>query len=139
MDFKKISTPELLSYSTILENIVTTNMGIQREIDNAVSGKLCTADEIEKVYHKSVDAGKEADEAYSEIQKELDLRMKRDLRMKFGIKRTQSIINEFDDFVSAKNNTLQENQKALEEEAKKISEETITNLKVVQDDVDSQG
>jgi hypothetical protein len=134
MDFTKINTQELLSYSTILENIITSNMGIQREIQNAVSGQLCTREEMEKIYIKSLDSHKEADEAYSEIQKELDLRMKRDLRMKFGIKRTQSIINEFDDFVSKKNEQLQKEKQELDESIKKIANETVANLKIVEDD-----
>lgn len=135
MNFEKIGTQELLSYSTILENIISSNLEIQREINSALVEKKCTKEEVEKLYNKSSDSIQEADLAYSEIQKELDLRMKRDLRLKFGIKKTQSIITEFDAFVKKKTAEDYEMLNGQTADAKRISEETLNNLKVVQDDV----
>ena len=103
MDLSKNSTSDLLAYSTILENIVNTNLDIQREMHDAVEKGFCTEKEIEKLYNKSIDAHSEADATYVEVQKELDMRMKRDLGMKFGIRRSQQIIKELDAFAAGKN------------------------------------
>jgi hypothetical protein len=134
MNLEKLSTGDLLNYSTILENIITTNIAIQREISEAISGKFCTAEEIAKINNKSFDAETEADKVYEEIQKELDLRVKKDLGLKFGIRRSQSIIKELDAFVRVKNSENEKIQNNLNLEAKKISEETIANMSISKDD-----
>lgn len=128
MNLSKLSTSELLNYATILENIVTSNIGIQREMAEAVSGQFCTDKEIEKIRNKSIDAKEEADGIYELIQKELDLRAKKDLGMKFGIRRTQTIVKELDAFARTKNEAFAKEQEKLELEAKRISEETVANL-----------
>lgn len=128
MKLKDLSTSELLSYSVIMENIISTNLEIQREISEAVSGKFCTNKEIETIFNKSVDAKEEADTIYAGIQKELDLRSKRDLGMKFGIRRSQSIIKELDTFAKKRNAELMAQAQAETEKAKAISEETIELL-----------
>lgn len=99
-----IGAGTLLAYSTILENIIQSNLEIQREMNNAAAEGYCTKEEVEKLYNKSVGALQEADGIYQEIQKELDLKMKSDLGIKFGIRKSQSIIKEFDAFVRMKNN-----------------------------------
>lgn len=137
MNLAKLSTSELLNYATILENIVTSNIGIQREMAEAVSGQFCTEKELEKIRNKSIDAKEEADGIYESIQKELDLRAKKDLGMKFGIRRTQTIVKELDAFARTKNEAFAKEQQKLEEEAKRISEETIANLSIVKEDDNS--
>lgn len=134
MKLENLTTSDLLNYSTILENIITTNLDIQSEMSRAVSGDFCTKKEIEKMYSKSVGAKEEADTVYAEIQKELDMRTKKDLGMKFGIRRSQSIIKEFDSFVNNRNNEKQTQASDDEEAAKRISEETVNNLSIVKDD-----
>lgn len=134
MNLEKLSTGDLLNYSTVLENIITTNIGIQREISEAVSGQFCTNDEIAKIRNKSFDAQTEADGVYEEIQKELDLRVKKDLGLKFGIRRSQSIIKELDAFARNKNLENEKRQQGLESEAKRISEETVVNMSISRDD-----
>lgn len=136
MNLSKLTTSDLLNYSTIMENIISTNLDIQMEASRAVTGGFCTDKEIEKMYSKSVDAKEEADTIYEEIQKELDLRVKKDLGMKFGIRRSQSIIKEFDAFVAKKNNELEKQNQAMADDAKRISEETVENLSIVKDDID---
>lgn len=137
MNLSKLSTSELLNYATILENIVTSNIGIQREMAEAVSGQFCTEKELEKIRNKSVDAKEEADEIYECIQKELDLRAKKDLGMKFGIRRTQTIVKELDAFARTKNDAFAKEQEKLVLEAKRISEETVANLSIVKEDDNS--
>jgi hypothetical protein len=134
MNLEKLTTSDLLNYSTILENIITTNIEIQGEAERAVSGGFCTKEEIEKIVYKSIDARTEADEIYAEVQKELDMRIKKDLGMKFGVRRSQSIIKEFDAFISAKNNAAEAENKKLAEDAKRISEENVSNLSIASDD-----
>lgn len=134
MNLSKLGTQELLSYSTILENIISTNTQIQGEIKESVEKKFCTKEEIEPIFMKSVNAHEEADMIYAEIQKEIDLRAKKDLGMKFGIRRTQSIIKELDAFVVAKNNQFESEQKKQTEDAIRLSQETTQDLKVVTDD-----
>jgi hypothetical protein len=116
MNLSKLTTGELLNYSTILENIISSNLEIQREMQEAVAAEYVTKEEIESIYNKSVSAMNEADLAYTELQKELDLRTKKDLGLKFGIRRTQSIIKELDAFVRNKNLDKQqeEAQKTLQ-------------------------
>lgn len=133
MDLSKNSTSDLLAYSTILENIVNTNLDLQREMHDAVSKGFCTEKEIEKLHNKSIDAHSEADTAYVEIQKELDMRMKRDLGMKFGIRRSQSIIKEMDAFAAGKNEEFRKKAKLQAEEAIRISKETEGNLSIAPD------
>ena len=134
MDLSKNSTSELLSYSTILENIVNTNLDLQREMHDAVSKGFCTEKEIEKLHNKSIDAHTEADAAYVNIQKELDLRMKRDLGMKFGIRRSQSIIKELDAFAAGKNAEHMKLAEKQTQEAIEISKETEATMSIVSDD-----
>jgi len=138
MNLSKLGAQELLSYSTIMENIITTNTQIQGEIKEAVEKNFCTKDEIEPIFTKSVNAHDEADELYAGIQKELDLRAKKDLGMKFGIRRTQSIIKELDAFVAAKNEQGRFAEEKRQEEAKRISAETASDLKVVKEDADAE-
>lgn len=135
MDLSKNSTSELLAYSTILENIINTNLTMQKEMHEAVAAGFCTDKEIEKLHNKSVDAHTEADIAYVEIQKELDMRMKRDLGMKFGIRRSQSIIKELDAFAAGKNADKLQLAKKQQEEALRISKETEGNLSIATDDI----
>lgn len=134
MNLEKLSTSDLLNYATILENIVTSNTGLLREMAEAVSGQFCTEKEIGKIVNKSLDTKQEADEIYESIQKELDLRVKKDLGMKFGIRRTQSIIKELDAFARTKNEAFAKEQRKSELEAKRISEETVSNLSIVKED-----
>ena len=135
MDLSKNSTSELLAYSTILENIVNTNLDLQREMHDAVSKGFCTEKEIEKLHNKSIDAHIEADVAYVSIQKELDLRMKRDLGMKFGIRRSQTIIKELDAFAAGKNAEHMKLAEKQTEEALKISKETKATMSIASDDI----
>lgn len=128
MNLSKLTTSDLLNYSTILENIVATNREIQREMLQAVSGDFCTKKEIEKIHAKSVSALEEADNIYSQVQKELDMRVKKDLGMKFGVTRSQSIIKEFDMFVHNRQMDLDAAA------ARRISKETVNNLSIVEDD-----
>lgn len=120
-----ISTPELLAYSTILEQIVNTNLEMMGEMSRAVTEGLCTKEEIQTLFSKSEKAKAEADETYVTVQKELDLRMKRDLGMKLGIRKTQALILEFDIFVTKKTNELYEQNKPALEAAAKIANETV--------------
>lgn len=129
-----LTAAELLSYSTIMENIITTNIEIQGEIKEAVEKKFCTKDEIDTIFMKSLNAQQEADNVYSEIQKELDLRVKKDLGMKFGIRRTQSVIKELDAFVSAKNEQSRAAHQKIDADALRIASETQADLKLVPDD-----
>lgn len=122
-----ISTSELLSYSTILENICTTHREIQREMVEGVNGGFVQQSEIQDFYDKSVKALKEADEKYVEVQKELDLRLKRDLKLQWGIRKSQGIINEFDAFVVRKNKELTDKTNEMVDSAKKIAQETLQN------------
>jgi hypothetical protein len=133
MKLSTLAAAELLSYSTILENIITTNLQIQGEIKEAVEKGFCEKQAIEPIFMKSINAQDEADTIYEAIQKELDLRVKKDLGMKFGIRRTQSIIKELDAFVAGKNKESKAAQEREQEDAKRISSETIGDLKVVQD------
>ena len=137
MNLEKLSTSDLLNYASILENIVTSNIGIQREISEAISGQFCTEKEVEKILNKSKDAREEADGIYECIQKEIDLRVKKDLGMKFGVRRTQSIIKELDAFARTKNDAFAKEQEKLVLEAKRISEETVANLSIVKEDDNS--
>jgi hypothetical protein len=130
MKIAQLSSTELLAYSTIFENIINTNLEIQREIHNAVSQGFATPKELEKILDKSVKAKEEADTLYEQIQIELDGRMKRDLNMKFGIRRSQSIIKEFDTFVDNRNSEIIREQ----QEQKKLAENTEGGLKKVEDD-----
>lgn len=134
MDLSKNSTSELLAYSTILENIINTNLDLQREMHDAVSKGFCTEKEIEKLHNKSIDAHTEADVAYVNIQKELDLRMKRDLGMKFGIRRSQSIIKELDAFAAGKNAEHMKLAEKQTQEAIEISKETEATMSIASDD-----
>lgn len=118
----------LLAYSTVLENIIQSNLEIQREMNNAVSEGYCSKEEVDDIYSKSVSALQEADERYQEIQKELDLKMKSDLGTKYGIRRSQSIIKEFDAFVRMKNNDHE--SKRVEE----ASEEKVHQMEIVEND-----
>lgn len=133
MDLSKNSTSELLDYSTILENIVNTNLTMQKEMHDAVAAGFCTEKEIEKLYNKSIDAHSEADATYVEVQKELDMRMKRDLGMKFGIRRSQQIIKELDAFAAGKNDEKMKLVKKQQEEAIRITRETEGNLSIATD------
>lgn len=133
MDLSKNNTSDLLAYSTILENIVNTNLDLQREMHDAVNKGFCTQKEIEKLHNKSIDAHSEADAAYVDIQKELDMRMKRDLGMKFGIRRSQSIIKEMDAFAAGKNEEFRKKAQQQAEEAIRIAKETEDNLSIVPD------
>jgi predicted transcriptional regulator len=134
MNLEKLTNSDLLAYATILENIITTNISVQSEISKAVSGQFCSQEEIQKLYDKSVDAGQEADETYSKIQKELDLRVKRDLGMKYGITRSQSIIKELDAFSQRKSEDHRVAEEKLKADAERIAEETANNLQIVTDD-----
>lgn len=125
MKIEQIATPDLLAYSQILENLVTSNREIQREATEMVFGKHATQDELSPIMGKSIQALREADEKYIEIQKELDMRMKRDLGMNWGIRKSQAIIVEFEKFSVAKNEELLQKDQPLIESAKRISEETI--------------
>lgn len=135
MDLSKNNTSDLLAYSTILENIVNTNLDLQREMHDAVAKGFCTEKEIEKLHNKSIDAHSEADTAYVEIQKELDMRIKRDLGMKFGIRRSQSIIKEMDAFAAGKNEEFRKKAQLQAKEALRISKETEGNLSIATDDI----
>lgn len=137
MTVSKLSTTELLAYSTVFENVIHTNLEIQREVNNAVSQGFAKPEELEKIMHKSIQAKEEADEVYALIQKELDERMKRDLKIKFGIRRSQSIIREFDEFVRTKNKFLQDEFEESERNKKAEREllgEEAPSLKKVEDD-----
>ena len=129
-----ISTSELLSYSTILENLISGNLGLQAEISRAVTEGYCKKEEVEKIYGQSQKVSEEFDLKYKEIQKELDMRLKRDLRLSNGIKKSQSLLNEFDAFVAKKNKEHSEKDEQLIEAAKNISVETAANLKIAKDD-----
>ncbi len=137
MKLEKLASTELLAYSTILENIITTNLGLQGEISESVQNGFCTKEDIEPIYTKSKNASEEADTIYSEIQKELDLRAKRDLGMKFGIRRTQTIIKELDAFVAKTNEEFRKAQEIQNVDAERIAAEVPADLKVIKDDQSS--
>ena len=136
MKLSNISTQELLSYSTILENIVTTNLSLISEINEAIIKGFCTKEKIQKILDKCSDSKCEADEVYAKIQKELDMRIKRDLGMKFGITRTQSVIKELDAFVIKTNQEFAKQNEIDVANAKLISEETV-QMNIVNDDDNS--
>lgn len=128
MKFNLIGTSELLTYSTILENIITTNLSLQGEMKEAVDSGHCEVSELKHIFSKSENAAAQADEAYTLIQKELDLRMKRDLKVKLGIVTTKNLIKQLDDFVRNKNKDNQEkydveNAKAVAEQMKVVKSE----------------
>lgn len=128
-----IATSELLSYSTILENIIETSLKIQTEMSEAVANQVCTFDELTPLYDLSRESLLEAQEKYKTIQVELDYRIKKDLKMKLGIRKCQDTIIKFDTFIK---NKQEENARALQpdlEAVKRISEETNDNLKIVPD------
>lgn len=135
MELSKISTSDLLAYSTILENIVNTNLTLQREMHEGVKAGFCTDNEIQKLHNKSVDAHSEADLKYVDIQKELDMRIKRDLGMKFGIRRSQAIIKELDAFAAGKNAEKIALVEKQTKEALRLSKETEGNLSIATDDI----
>lgn len=110
----ELSTPVLLGYSSVLENIMSTNLQLQREFSDAVTGGFATVEELNDLHNKSISANIEADRVYSEVQKELDLRLKRDLSMQYGIRFTHSIMKQLDQFVKDKNRE-HEQQTALKE------------------------
>ena len=55
-----ISTSELLSYTTILENMCNTNLELMGEINRMVQEGFCKKEEVEKTYAKSAKAYEEA-------------------------------------------------------------------------------
>lgn len=134
MNLSKLTSSDLISYSTVLENIITTNLEVRREISDAINAGFCKEKEIEKILNKSKDASSEADTIYAEIQKEMDMRVKKDLGMKFGVRRTQSIIKELDAFAAGKNDDARKKIEKEEAEALKISEETTANMSIAKDD-----
>lgn len=129
-----ISTTELLAYTTILENIITTNNQLINEAKDGIIKGFATENELEPIVKKCAISRDEAKGKYEEIQKELDMRMKRDLKMKMGIRKTQDTIREFDTFVFNKNNEIAEKQKETLEAIEEISKETIANMEVIKND-----
>lgn len=122
-----ISTPELLAYSNILDNMFNTTLQISSEMSRAVQDGICTKEELEPIYQRMMKANAETFDKHEEVTKELDLRMKRDLGIKQGIRKVQSTIREFDTFVK---NKQQENSHVASQDisdAARISLETIAN------------
>lgn len=108
MNCKEIDSQSLLAYANILENLNNTSLEIARECSQAVSEGFATKEEVESFYNKALKAKEEADNAYLEIQKELDLRMKKQLGISFGIRKIQVLIKDFDAFVSKKSREHEE-------------------------------
>ena len=120
-----VGTAELLSYSTILENIISTNLQVMSEMSRAVSEDFSTKEEIEPMYLTCVNCLAEAQEKYKEVQVELDYRMKKDLSMKLGIRKTQECITKFDTFVKRKQDEVANDFNDDLAAAEKISKETL--------------
>lgn len=128
MNLSNLGTSDLISYSTILENIITTNNEIKYDIQKAIVEQFISAEEVEKLVSKIISYKTQADEKYADVQKELDLRLKRDLKIQNGIRSSQALIREYEDFIKLKNNEYSEKQKATVSDIEKISEETVKNL-----------
>lgn len=99
MNCKNIDSQSLLAYANILENLINSNVEILGECSRAVTEGFCEKEDVEKFALKAKAASEEADTAYQQIQKELDIRIKRDLGINLGIRKTQSLIKDFDAFV----------------------------------------
>ena len=102
MNIREIDSQSLLAYANILENIINSNLEISRECTEAVSGGFVEKEEIEPFYKKAIQASYEDDEAYLLVQKELDSRIKKQIGISFGIRKTQNLIKDFDAFVNLK-------------------------------------
>lgn len=118
MNIKEIDSQSLLAYANILENIINSGLEIARECTEAVSSGFVDKEEMESFYRKAVQASSEADTAYVIVQKELDLRIKKQIGITFGIRKVQALIKDFDAFTSLK---IAKNQKEeLFKEPRKI-------------------
>lgn len=124
MDYSKISTSELLAYSTILENIIHTCVSITNEADRAVVENIVKLEDFGNLGGEVRQSHELAKEKYEDIQKELDDRIKRDLRMPMAIRKVQSIIVKFEGIIHQKNMERAQSLEGMEEDALRIAGET---------------
>lgn len=137
-----ISTPELLSYSNVFENMLSSTSQILAEISRSVTDGICTVEEVEGLYDRILKCNEEALEKHKDVVTEIDLRMKRDLRVKHGIRKVQQAMIEFDTLVKKKQEENTQKSSQDISDAARISMETIAqnvkaekpaDLKIIQD------
>lgn len=109
-------TSQLLATLNIFDNLHQTHGQIINTANDYVQ-KGIPANVLQKVVDKAMKARAEALKNAEDIQREIDTRLKRDFDVIFGIRRSQVIMQEFEDVVL---NYGQEKMKELGQEYKKL-------------------
>jgi hypothetical protein len=123
---ENISTPDLHAYLNIIDNLNTSNQQLANSIGemHQKNPENLPIKEIQPILNFCKLAYKDHVEISIQLQKVIDSRMKRDLGIVYGIRKTQSLFQKFEDLIAQKEREDNDNA------AKKIHQ-----LKIAKEDV----
>lgn len=110
--YKDFSTEKLIGYSSIMENIIESNTSIVRESNAAIQQRFGTKDDFDGVVQEALNTIKENRDKYEELQKELDYRFKKEMKITNGIRKSQIIVDKFHKVVEGIRENIEKEDKA---------------------------
>lgn len=123
MKIKDLETPRLLAYMNMIDNLIQGTAQLINSINEFVENGHIEEKQIVGILSEARTAKFENEKIFFDIQKEVDLRMKSDLKINFGIRKTQALLLKFEDI-------LEEKQK---EEALKFAKRTDAAMKIIKE------
>lgn len=123
MKIKDLETPRLLAYMNMIDNLIQGTAQLINSIKEFVESGQIEEKEILEILSEARTARAENEKIFFDVQKEMDLRMKSDLKINFGIRKTQALLLKFEDVL----------EKKQKEEAEKFAKRTDTAMKIIKE------
>lgn len=95
-NLKKVPTADLLAYMNVLDNLIQSETGILNQCSQFIQTKKCAQEELQHIIDDTIISRKEALELSTDVQREIDLRMRNDIGLERGIRKAQSILAKFE-------------------------------------------
>lgn len=121
-----LETPRLLAYLNIIDNLQQGSTQIINTAMDFVKKGAGTVEDYKEIFTEAGHARDEALQIAEKIQKELDLRMSRDLGINYGIRRCQVLVQKFEKKMTELET---ENMQKLQDEYKKAAGDADLTIK----------
>lgn len=112
MNLTNLSTSELYAYADILQDVIQSNNGVIHHSEEAIKHNFGKKSDFEEIIKEARSNILEAEPAFINIQKEMDLRLKKNFKVHKGIGTSQRLLKKLDTLVRSIHEDKLKNQKA---------------------------